>query len=334
MLLSFSHHLDFIFRVTMTNVTTMDGFLLVGFSDDQELQICYALLFLGIYLLALMGNFTIIIITILDQSLQSPMYYFLRHLSLLDLSFISVTVPQSIDNSLTHNGYVSYGQCVLQIFFFTSFAWIEMAILTVMSYDRYAAICLPLRYEIIMCPTSCKWIVIAAWLSGSISGTLYTVATFSITFCRAKIIHQFFCDVPQLAKLSCAHDYFGVIGASAFMSVIGFICFVFIIFSYVHIFSTVLRIRSAEGQSKVFSTCLPHLLVVSFYLSTGSFAYLKPTSDSPTASDLVTSVFYTVIPPVLNPIIYSLRNEALKGAVRKLLLQGVFTRRKAFFSYC
>ncbi|XP_004598482.2 olfactory receptor 14J1-like [Ochotona princeps] len=318
----------------MTNVTTMGGFLLMGFSDDHELQIFYALLFLGIYLLALMGNFTIIIITILDQSLQSPMYYFLRQLSLLDLSLISVTVPQSIDNSLTHNGYISYGQCMFQIFFFTSFAWIEMAILTLMSYDRYAAICLPLRYELIMCPANCKWIVIAAWLSGGISGILYTAATFSIKFCRAKIIHQFFCDVPQLAKLSCSHDYFGVIGVSAFMAVMAFVCFIFIIFSYIHIFSTVLRIRSAEGQSKVFSTCLPHLFVVCFYISTGTFAYLKPTSDSPTASDLVTSVFYTAIPPVLNPIIYSLRNEALKGALRKSLLQGVFTRRKVFFSCC
>ncbi|KAM6185774.1 olfactory receptor 14J1-like [Rhynchocyon petersi] len=304
----------------MANITTMSGFLLMGFSDIRELQILHAFLFLVMYLLAMAGNLIIIVITTLDQQLQSPMYYFLKHLSLLDLSFISVTVPQSIDNSLMDSGYISYGQCILQVFFFTALAWAEVAILTVMSYDRYAAICFPLHYEVIMDHSKCKWAVIAVWLSGSISGILYTTATFSITFCRAKNIHQFFCDVPQLIKLSCSNDYFGVIGVAAFMTVLAFMCFTSIVFSYIHIFSTVLRIPSAEGRSKAFSTCLPHLFVVSFFLSTGVFAFLKPTSDSPTAFDLMISMFYTVVPPTLNPIIYSLRNEAIKGAFAKLLL--------------
>ncbi|XP_008260926.3 olfactory receptor 14J1-like [Oryctolagus cuniculus] len=318
----------------MTNVTTMSGFLLKGFSDDHELQILHALLFLVIYLLALAGNIIIITITTLDQGLQSPIDYFLKHLSLLDLTFISVTVPQSIDNSLADNGHISYGQCILQVFFFTSLAWAEMAILTVMSYDRYAAICLPLNYEVIVDTRKCKWFVLAVWLSGGISGILYTAATFSITFCRANTIHHFFCDVPQLSKLSCSNDNMGVIGVSLFVSVIAFICFIFIIFSYIHIFYTVLRIHSAGGQSKVYSTCLPHLFVVSFSLCTGVFAYLKPTSDSPTASDLVASIFYTVIPPALNPIIYSLRNETMKAALRKLLLGKKLTRKKTCFLHC
>ncbi|XP_007955279.1 olfactory receptor 14J1-like [Orycteropus afer afer] len=318
----------------MTNMTTMSGFFLMGFSDIRELQILHALLFLMMYLLALAGNLIIITITTLDHHLQSPMYYFLKHLSLLDLSFISVTVPQSINNSLMDDGYISHGHCILQVFFFTSLAWAEVAILTVMSYDRYAAICFPLHYEVIMHPRKCKWAVIATWLSGSISGILYTTATFSITFCRAKMIHQFFCDVPQLIKLSCSNDYLGVIGVAAFMSVMAFICFTSIVLSYIHIFSTVLRIPSAEGRSKAFSTCLPHLFVVSFFLSTGIFEFLKPTSDSPTAFDLMISIFYTVIPPTLNPVIYSLRNEAMKGAFRKLLLGGKFTREKTFLSCC
>ncbi|XP_004387188.1 olfactory receptor 14J1-like [Trichechus manatus latirostris] len=320
--------------MVMTNVTTMSGFLLMGFSDIRELQILHALLFLVMYLLALAGNLIIIIITTLDQHLQPPMYYFLKHLSLLDLSFISVTVPQSIDNFLMDDGYISHGQCVLQVFFFTSLAWAEMAILTVMSYDRYVAICFPLHYEVIMDPSKCKWAVIAIWLSGSISGILYTATAFSITFCRAKIIHQFFCDIPQLLKLSCSNDYLGVIGVAVFMSVMAIICFTSIVLSYIHIFSTVLRISSAEGRSKAFSTCLPHLFVVSFFLSTGIFEFLKPTSDSPTAFDLIISVFYTVMPPALNPIIYSLRNEAMKGAFRKLLMGGEFTRKKIFLSCC
>ncbi|XP_006877991.1 PREDICTED: olfactory receptor 14J1-like [Chrysochloris asiatica] len=318
----------------MTNVTTMNGFFLMGFSEIRELQVLHALLFLVLYLLALTGNFIIIIITTVDQHLQAPMYYFLKHLSLLDLSIISVTVPQFIDNSLMGDGYISYGQCVLQVFFFLSLAWSEVAILTVMSYDRYAAICFPLHYEVIMDPSKCQWAVIVIWLSGSISGILFTSATFSITFCKTKIIHQFFCDIPQLLKLSCSNDYLGVIGVTAFMSVMALICFSSIVLSYMHIFSTVLRITSAEHRSKAFSTCLPHLLVVSFYLSTAMFSFLKPTSESPTAFDLMISIFYTVIPPTLNPIIYSLRNEAMKAACRKLLLGGQLTRKKAFLSSC
>ncbi|XP_007955276.1 olfactory receptor 14J1-like [Orycteropus afer afer] len=318
----------------MTNMTTMSGFLLMGFSDIHELQILHALLFLMMYLLALAGNLIIITITTLDHRLQSPMYYFLKHLSLLDLTFISVTVPQSINNSLMDDGHISRGQCMLQVFFFTSLAWAEVAILTVMSYDRYAAICFPLHYEVIMHPGKCKQAVIAIWLSGSMSGILYTTATFSITFCRAKMIHQFFCDVPQLVKLSCSNDYLGVVGVAAFMSLMAFICFISIVLSYIHIFSTVLRIPSAEGRSKAFSTCLPHLFVVSFFLSTGIFEFLKPTSDSPTTFDLMVSIFYTVVPPTLNPVIYSLRNEAMKGAFRKLILGGKFTRKKTFVSFC
>ncbi|XP_048205211.1 olfactory receptor 14J1-like [Perognathus longimembris pacificus] len=303
-----------------TNRTTVTGFLLMGFSDHRELQILHAFFFMVIYLMALVGNFTIITITTLDEQLQSPMYYFLKQLSILDASFISVTVPQSIDNSLTGNGYISYAQCVLQVFFFTSLAWAELSNLTVMSYDRYVAICFPLHYDFIMDPRNCKRAVIAVWVTGGITGTLYTVATFSITFCRAKVIHQFFCDIPQLIKLSCSNDYLAVIGVIVFIVVAALACFISIAFSYIHIFCTVLRIPSAEGRSKVFSTCLPHLFVVSFFLSTGICAYLKPTSDSSTALDLLLSVFYTVIPPTLNPVIYSLRNETMKRAIQRLKL--------------
>ncbi|XP_008833028.1 olfactory receptor 14J1-like [Nannospalax galili] len=318
----------------MTNITTPSGFLLLGFSDNRELQILHALFFLVMYLLGLAGNFIIIVSTTLDPQLQSPMYYFLKHLSLLDLSSLSVTVPQSIYNSLTGSGYISYVQCVLQVFFFISSGWAEFTILTVMSYDRYVAICLPLHYEVIMSLRTCRWAVSAAWLSGGIPGTLYTATTFSIRFCRANKIYQFFCDTPQLLKLSCSSDYLGVIGVVAFIAAMSFVCFIAITLSYVQIFSTVLRIPSAEGRSKVFSTCLPHLLVVSCFFFTGTFAYLKPTSDSPTAFDLILSLFYTVLPPTLNPVIYSLRNEAMKTAIRKLLFPDSFHGDKLVLPYC
>ncbi|XP_006872899.1 PREDICTED: olfactory receptor 14J1-like [Chrysochloris asiatica] len=314
----------------MANITSMSGFLLIGFSHIRGLQILHALVFLVVYLLTLSGNLIIIITTTVDQHLQAPMYYFLKHLSLLDVCFISVTVPQSIDNSLMNDGYISYSQCVLQVFIFTYLAWSEVTLLTVMSYDRYAAICFPLHYEIIMDPSKCQWAVIAIWLSGSISGILFTSATFSITFCKAKIIHQFFCDIPQLLKLSCSNDYLRVIGVSVFMSVVIFICFICIVISYIHIFSTVLRMPSEEGRSKAFSTCLPHLFVVSFFISMGAFAFLKPTSDSASTFDLMISIFYTVLPPTLNPIIYGVRNEAMREACRKLLLGGQFTKEKLY----
>ena len=184
-----------------------------------------------------------------------------------------------------------------------------------------------------MCTRKCRWAVTAVWLSSSIPGILYLATIFSIRICRAKIIHQFFCDVPQLLKLSCSNDYLVIMGVADFLSVIGFACFDGIVISYVHIFSTVLRMPSAEGRSKVFSTCLPHLFVVSFFLSTGICAYLKPTSDSPTALDLMLSIFYTLLPPTLNPVIYSLRNESLKRALKKLLLSEEFIRKKCLFYF-
>ncbi|XP_034349113.1 olfactory receptor 14J1-like [Arvicanthis niloticus] len=323
--------------MTTRNITIMSGFLLMGFSDNHELQILQALLFLVTYLLGSAGNFIIITITTLDPQLQSPMYYFLKHLSILDFSSLSVTVPQYMESSLAGSGYISYSQCMLQVFFFPALAWSEMAILTVMSYDRYVAICLPLHYEVIMSPRKCTWAVAGVWLSGGISGTLYTASTVSIKFCGDKIVHQFFCDVPQLLKISCSNDYFGVLKVSTFMSVMAFACFMGIAFSYGQIFSTVLRMLSAEGRSKVFSTCLPHLFVVSCFLSTGVGAYLKPTSGSPTALDLLLSIFYTILPPILNPVIYSLRNESLKGAIKKLLLSEEFIGKNYFssvFSAC
>lgn len=300
----------------------------MGFSDDRRFQILHALLFLVTYLLALTGNFLIITIITLDHRLHSPMYYFLKHLSLLDLCFISVTVPQSIANSLVNNGYISFGQCILQVFFFISLASSEVAILTVMSYDRYVAICQPLRYDTIMDPCSCKHAVIAVWVAGGLSGLMHTIVNFSIPLCGDRIIHQFFCDVPQMLKLACSYEFINEIAVAAFTTSAALVCLVSIILSYIRIFSTVLRIPTAEGRTKVFSTCLPHLFVVIFFLSAAGFEFLRPPSNSNSAMDLMFSIFYTVIPPTLNPVIYSLRNEAMKAALRKVLSKEEFSQRK------
>ncbi|XP_054984610.1 olfactory receptor 14J1-like [Sorex araneus] len=302
---------------------TESGFLLMGFSDTPETEIFYACLFLLLYLLALAGNMLIITTTSLDDSLQSPMYFFLKHLSFLDLCYISVTVPRFIYNSFTHRGNISLWQCILQCFALLTCSSAEMAMLTVMSYDRYVAICLPLRYEIIMDIRTCVHGVTGVWVSGTLSGVMHTAATFSIHFCGPRMIHQFFCDIPQLLKLSCSTEFMSEIDVTLFTALLAFLCFLFIGFSYVHIFSSVLRMPSAEGRAKAFSTCLPHLVVVILFLSAGAIEYFKPHSNSPSALDMLLTIMYSVVPPALNPVIYSLRNRTIKLALRK-----VFQRRK------
>ncbi|XP_055988196.1 olfactory receptor 14J1-like [Sorex fumeus] len=308
----------------MANFTTT-GFLLIGFSTKPELELFYASLFFILYLLALTGNMLIITTTSLDDSLQSPMYFFLKHLSLLDLCYISVTVPRYLYNSFLQSGNISFWECVFQCFVFTLCACAEMYMLTLMSYDRYVAICVPLRYEIIMNVRTCVHGVVGVWVSGTISGVMHTTATFSVKLCGPRIIHQFFCDIPQILKLSCSNDYVYEVGVTVFLSLGAFLCIIFIGFSYMHIFSSVLKMPSAEGRAKAFSTCIPHLVVVLLFLSTGAFEYLKSHSNSPTVSDILLTVMYTVVPPTFNPMIYSLRNKAVKSAVRK-----VFKGNKAY----
>ncbi|XP_012791309.1 olfactory receptor 14J1-like [Sorex araneus] len=298
---------------------TGSGFLLLGFSAKPEQELCYASLFLILYLLALAGNMLIITTTSLDDSLQSPMYFFLKHLSFLDLCYISVTVPRFIYNSLMHSGNISLWECMMQCFGLVTCSSAEMAMLTVMSYDRYVAICLPLHYDIIMDVRTCVRGVAGVWISGTISGVMHTAATFSIHFCGPRIIHQFFCDSPQILRLSCSSEFMSEVDVTLFTTFLSFLCFLFIGFSYVHIFSSVLRMPSAEGRAKAFSTCLPHLIVFMLFVSTAVFEYLKPHSESPTALDLFLTVMYTVVPPTFNPMIYSLRNKAIMLALRKIL---------------
>ncbi|XP_037374453.1 olfactory receptor 14J1-like [Talpa occidentalis] len=306
----------------MANIT-LSGFFLMGFSAKPEVEILLASLFLVLYMVALTGNILIIIATSMDNSLHSPMYFFLKHLSFLDLCYISVTVPRSIYNSFVHGGYISLGECIVQCFAFILCGSAEISMLTVMSYDRYVAICFPLRYEIIMDVSRCVQGLLGVWISGVISGAMHAAATFSMNFCGSQI-HQFFCDIPQILKLSCSNEYINDIGVTVFAAIMAFLCVTFIGMSYIQIFSTVLRMPSAEGRAKAFSTCLPHLAVIILFISTVSFEFLKPPSDSPSALDIFLTIMYTVVPPTLNPMIYSLRNKAINVVLRK-----VFRRRKA-----
>ncbi|XP_053911643.1 olfactory receptor 14C36-like [Cuculus canorus] len=303
----------------MSNSSSITQFLLLAFADTWELQLLHFWLFLGIYLAALLGNGLIITTIACDHHLHTPMYFFLLNLSILDVGFISTTVPKSMANSLWDIRTISYSGCVAQVFLFVFLLGAEFALLTVMSYDRYVAICKPLHYGTLLGSRACVHMAAAAWGAGLLNALLHTANTFSLSLCQGNAVHQFFCEIPQILKLSCSDAALREFELLLFIVFLTFGCFVFIVVSYVQIFRSVLRIPSEQGRHKAFSTCLPHLAVVSLFISTSFFAYLKPPTISSPSLDLVMAVLYSVVPPALNPLIYSLRNQQLKDAVWKLM---------------
>ncbi|XP_034646248.1 olfactory receptor 14A16-like [Trachemys scripta elegans] len=312
----------------MSNQTNITEFLLLGFSDVRELQILHFMMFLVIYLAALTGNLLIITAIALDHHLHTPMYFFLMSLSILDLGTISVTIPKSMANSLMNTRSISYSGCVTQVFFLVFFAEADFALLTIMAYDRYVAICKPLHYETIMNRRACVQMAASAWISVILYYSLHTGNTFAITFCGGNMVDQFFCEIPQLLKLACSNSYLSEVGVIVFGVCLTLSCFVFIILTYVQILITVLRIPSKQGRHKAFSTCLPHFIVIFMFLSTATFAYMKPISSSPSGLDLVVAVLYSVLPSVMNPIIYSIRNKEIKDSLRKLTGCKLFNKNK------
>ncbi|XP_075345409.1 olfactory receptor 14J1-like [Mycteria americana] len=246
------------------------------------------------------------------------MYFFLLNLSLLDLGSISTTVPKSMANSLWDTRDISYAGCAVQLFFFLFFITAGFYLLTIMAYDRYVAICKPLHYGTLLGSRACLNMAAAAWGSGFLTAVLHTANTFSIPLCHGNALEQFFCEIPQILKLSCSRSYLREVGLLVVSGFLYLACLFFIVLSYVQIFRAVLRIPSEQGRHKAFSTCLPHLAVVSLFISTGTFAYLKPPSVSSPSLDLVVAVLYSVVPPAVNPLIYSMRNKDLKDALWNL----------------
>nr|XP_025037792.1 olfactory receptor 14I1-like [Pelodiscus sinensis] len=310
----------------MSNRSTVTEFLLRGFSEVRELQVLHFVLFLGLYLAALVGNLLIISAIALDHRLHTPMYFFLGNLSILDLGSVSVTIPKSMVNSLLDTRVISYSACVAQVFLFVVFISTNFALLTVMAYHRYVAICHPLHYERVMNRGACVRMAASAWIAGIVYSALHTGNIFRLPFCQSNVINQFFCEIPQLLKLACSDSYRSEIGLLAFGLFLALNCFVFITVSYVQIFRAVLRIPSEQGRHKAFSTCLPHLAVVSLLVCTGFFEHLKPTSSSASALDLAVGVLYAVVPPMMNPLIYSMRNKEIKATLRKLIVWRLFTK--------
>ncbi|KAM6999516.1 olfactory receptor 14J1-like [Passerculus sandwichensis] len=299
----------------MSNSSSIRHFLLLAVADTRQLQLLHFCLLLGISLAALLGNGLIISAVACGHHLHTPMFFFLLNLALSDLGSICTTVPKAMHNSLWDTRDISYKGCAAQLFFFLFLISAELSLLTIMCYDRYVSICKPLHYGTLLGSRACAHMAAAAWASAFLYALLQTANTFSLPLCHSNALSQFFCEVPQILKLSCSHSTFRKIWISVVAASLAFGCFVFIVFSYVQIFRAVLRIPSEQGRHKAFSTCLPHLAVLSLFLSTGTFAYLKPPSISSPSLDLALSVLYSVVPPALNPLIYSLRNQELKAAV-------------------
>ncbi|NXY51401.1 O14AG protein, partial [Ceuthmochares aereus] len=300
----------------MSNSSSITQFLLLAFTDRWELQLLYFWLFLGIYLAALLGNGLIIITIACDHHLHTPMYFFLLNLALLDLGSISTTVLKFMANFLLDTRDISYQGCAAQLIFFLFFLSVESSILTVMSYDRYVAICKSLHYETLLGSRACVHMAAAAWGAGFLHALLHTANTFSLPLCQGNAVDQFFCEIPLILKLSCSPSYLRKVGLVVVSACLVFGCFVFIVVSYVQIFRVVLRIPAEHGQHKAFYTCLPHLAVVSLYFSTGIFAHLKPISASSPTLNLIVSFLYSVVPPAVNPLIYSLRYKEIKDALK------------------
>ncbi|XP_059716738.1 olfactory receptor 14J1-like [Haemorhous mexicanus] len=302
----------------MSNSSSISHFLLLALADMRQLQLLHFCLLLGISLAALLGNGLIISAVACGHHLHTPMFFVLLNLALTDLGSICTTVPKAMHNSLWDTRTISYTECAAQLFLFMFFISAEFSLLTIMCYDRYVSICKPLHHGTLLGSRACAHMAAAAWASAFLYSLLHTANTFSLPLCHGNALDQFFCEIPQILKLSCSFYKLRELGLIAVSACLAFGCFVFIVFSYVQIFRAVLRIPSEQGRHKAFSTCLPHLAVVSLYISNGTFAHLKPPSMSSPSLDLALSVLYSLMPPALNPLIYSLRNQELKAAVWRL----------------
>ncbi|XP_032533107.1 olfactory receptor 14C36-like [Chiroxiphia lanceolata] len=319
----------------MSNSSSLTQFLLLALVDRRELQLLHFWLFLAISLAALLANGLILSAVACDHHLHTPMGFFLLNLSLTDLGSICTTVPKAMHNSLWDTTTISYPGCAAQLFLFAFFMSAEFSLLTIMCYDRYVAICKPLHYGTLLGSRACAHMAAAAWATGFLNALLHTANTFSLPLCQGNALGQFFCEIPHILKLSCSHSgYLREVGLMVVCAFLFLGCFVFIVFSYVQIFRAVLRIPSQQGRHKAFSTCLPHLAVVSLFISTATFAYLKPPSIFSPSLDLALSVLYSVMPPAVNPLIYSLRNQELKDALRKIITTCFLRSNKLHLFFC
>ncbi|XP_029435539.1 olfactory receptor 5V1-like [Rhinatrema bivittatum] len=301
------------------NHTNVTEFLILGFSEFPELQLHLFALFSLLYLMAVLGNLLVICIVCADPHLHTPMYFFLANLSILDISSLTVTVPKLLAILLTHGNTISFGECILQMYSFLAFVEVEFLILTAMAYDRYVAICNPLRYAIVMNKRVCAFLAAVSWVTGFLEIIPHTVVTSRFSFCDSNVISHFFCDFTAVLKLSCSDT--SVIQPMTFVASVfsGFTPFLLTLTSYVFIISTILKIRSAEGKSKAFSTCSSHLTVIILLYGTMIGVYMQLGTENTVKSSKLPTAIYIVSLPLLNPLIYSLRSKELNVALKKAI---------------
>uniref|UniRef100_F6Z5E9 Olfactory receptor n=1 Tax=Monodelphis domestica TaxID=13616 RepID=F6Z5E9_MONDO len=306
------------------NQTSVTEFIIAGLSDQPELQIPLFLLFFGIYVVTVLGNLGIIILIGLSSNLHTPMYYFLSCLSFIDFCQSTVITPKMFVNFVSEKNIISYSECMVQLYFFLIFIISECHMLAVMAYDRYVAICSPLLYNVIMSYHMCSRLLGGVVAMGVIGATVHTGCILRVYFCKDNIVNNFFCDLLPLFKLSCSDTYINEVVLLAFCSFNLFLPTVTIVSSYVFILFSILRIQSTAGRSKAFSTCSSHIMAVSLFFGSTAYMYLQPSTNSKDQRK-VSSVFYTIVIPMLNPLIYSLRNKDVKIALKKILGKRVFS---------
>ncbi|PNI44829.1 OR5AP2 isoform 1 [Pan troglodytes] len=305
------------------NQTEVTEFLLLGLSDNPDLQGVLFALFLLIYMATMVGNLGMIVLIKIVLCLHTPMYFFLSSLSFVDASYSSSVTPKMLVNLMAENKAISFHGCAAQFYFFGSFLGTECFLLAMMAYDRYAAIWNPLLYPVLMSGRICFLLIATSFLAGCGNAAIHTGMTFRLSFCGSNRINHFYCDTPPLLKLSCSDTHFNGIVIMAFSSFIVISCIMIVLISYLCIFIAVLKLPSLEGRHKAFSTCASHLMAVTIFFGTILFMYLRPTSSYSMEQDKVVSVFYTVIIPMLNPLIYSLKNKDVKKALKKILWKHI-----------
>ncbi|XP_068845134.1 olfactory receptor 10AG1-like [Capricornis sumatraensis] len=303
------------------NQTTLVDFILLGFSDIPDLQGFLFGVFLIMYTIILVGNSLIIIITKMDPSLQTPMYFFLGNFSSLEVCYVSVTVPRLLIDLCSQNRNIPFLACAAQMYFFLVFGATECLLLTSMAYDRYVAICNPLLYLLLMNRRLCVQLAAGCWVSGVPVHIVLTYQIFSLPFCGSTQLNHFFCDIPPVLKLACGDTLLTETLVYVVAVLVVTVPFMLILGSYVRIIETILKLPSATGRAKAFSTCSSHLMVVALFFGSGLITYLRPKSSHSIGMDKFLSLLYTIVTPMFNPMIYCLRNKEVMVALRKFLLK-------------
>ncbi|XP_045653508.1 putative olfactory receptor 8G3 [Ursus americanus] len=301
------------------NHSTVTEFILAGLTQQPELQLPLFFLFLGIYVVTVTGNLGMITLIVLSAHLHTPMYYFLSNLSFIDLCHSTVVTPKMLVNFVTQKNITPYSECMTQLYFFSIFAIAECHMLAAMAYDRYAAICNPLLYNVIMSSHICFRLTVGVYILGIIGSTIHTGFMMRLLFCKSNVVNHYFCDLFPLLELSCSSIHINELLVLVLSALNILTPALTILASYIFILSSILRIHSTEGRSKAFSTCSSHISAVAVFYGSAAFMYLQPSSVSSMDQGKVSSVFYTILVPMLNPLIYSLRNKDVKFALKIIL---------------